>query len=158
MRGWVALLCGLASTAAALTDDERSTIALFERASPAVVYITSLSVRRDFFTLNVPVNPDYGSVIARAPGVFVDPSGNASIGGATGLENVYIVNGQNVTGLRFGNLDAGLASVGARPHKPRSRSWQPRLGWPCSLPAIQRSPHGCFVRLHRFGCCATEVS
>ena len=53
MRGWVALLCALAGTATALNDDERSTIALFERASPAVVYITSLSVRRDVFTLNV---------------------------------------------------------------------------------------------------------
>ena len=26
---------------------------MFEHASPAVVYITSLSVRRDFFTMNV---------------------------------------------------------------------------------------------------------
>jgi S1-C subfamily serine protease len=53
VRWSTALLWVLASTASALTDDERSTIALFERASPAVVYITSLSVRRDFFTLNV---------------------------------------------------------------------------------------------------------
>ncbi len=36
-----------------LAEDEKSTIALFERASPAVVYITSLGYRRDVFGLNV---------------------------------------------------------------------------------------------------------
>ena len=59
------------------------------------------------FTLNVPVEPNYGAVISKAPGAFVDGSGNVSIGGATGLENIYIVNGMNVTGLRYGNLEAG---------------------------------------------------
>jgi S1-C subfamily serine protease len=49
----ILLLCAYACAANALTDDERATIALFEHASPAVVYITSLSVRRDFFTMNV---------------------------------------------------------------------------------------------------------
>ena len=53
MRRILLLLCAFACAANALTDDERATIALFERASPAVVYITSLSVRRDFFTMNV---------------------------------------------------------------------------------------------------------
>jgi S1-C subfamily serine protease len=38
---------------AALTDDERSLTALFEQASPAVVFITSVSLRRDFFRFNV---------------------------------------------------------------------------------------------------------
>jgi S1-C subfamily serine protease len=37
----------------ALTSDEQSITELFERASPSVVYITSISVRRDFFRLNV---------------------------------------------------------------------------------------------------------
>lgn len=36
-----------------LTVDEKSTIALFRRASPSVVYITTLTVARDFFTLNL---------------------------------------------------------------------------------------------------------
>jgi hypothetical protein len=58
------------------------------------------------FTLNIPVDPNYGAVIAKAPGVFIDGSGNASIGGATGLENIYVVNGMNVTGLRYGALEA----------------------------------------------------
>ena len=64
------------------------------------------------FTLSLPINPDYGSVIAKAPGAFVDPSGNVSIGGATGLENIYVVNGMNVTGLRYGMLEAGLPGKG----------------------------------------------
>ena len=59
------------------------------------------------FTLNIPVDPNYGAVITKAPGAFIDGSGNVSIGGATGLENIYIVNGMNVTGLRYGNLEAG---------------------------------------------------
>jgi protease Do-like 1, chloroplastic len=35
-----------------LADEERATISLFERASPATVYITSLANRQDFFSLN----------------------------------------------------------------------------------------------------------
>jgi hypothetical protein len=70
------------------------------------------------FTQNLALNPDYGSVINRAPGVFVDGSGNSSIGGATGLENQYIVNGLNVTGLRFGNLEAGQSSLAGGTNLP----------------------------------------
>jgi S1-C subfamily serine protease len=36
----------------ALADDERTTVDLFERTAPAVVYITNLAVRRDVFGLN----------------------------------------------------------------------------------------------------------
>jgi S1-C subfamily serine protease len=36
-----------------LSNEERETIELFREASPAVVYITSMVVRRDMFTLNV---------------------------------------------------------------------------------------------------------
>ncbi|MEM9057010.1 MAG: trypsin-like peptidase domain-containing protein [Pseudomonadota bacterium] len=42
----------LARPAAALTDAEQATIDLFENAAPSVVYITSVSVRRDFFGRN----------------------------------------------------------------------------------------------------------
>jgi hypothetical protein len=70
------------------------------------------------FTLSLPVNPNYGAVIQRAPGAFVDASGNVSIGGATGLENVYIVNGMNVTGLRYGNLESGGSSIGGGTNLP----------------------------------------
>ena len=36
-----------------LAEDERNTIELFQAASPAVVYITSIEVRRSIFSLNV---------------------------------------------------------------------------------------------------------
>ena len=67
---------------------------------------------------NVPVGRTYGDVIERAPGAFVDGSGNVSIGGATGLENIYLVNGQNVTGLRYGNLESGAATIGGGSNLP----------------------------------------
>ncbi len=70
------------------------------------------------YTLHLAVNPSYGDVIAKAPGVFIDGSGNASIGGATGLENIYIVNGINVTGLRYGNLESGVPSIGGGTNIP----------------------------------------
>jgi S1-C subfamily serine protease len=40
-----------------LADEERATIALFERASPSVVFITSLALRQDVFNLNVQEMP-----------------------------------------------------------------------------------------------------
>jgi hypothetical protein len=76
---------------------------------PPTVDVGSARIGATFdqdFTLHVPVDPNYGAVIAKAPGAFVDGSGNVSIGGATGLENIYIVNGMNVTGLRYGSLEA----------------------------------------------------
>jgi S1-C subfamily serine protease len=53
-RATVLLLWALtcASPAWALTSAERATIELFDDAAPSVVYITSLSVRRDFFGRN----------------------------------------------------------------------------------------------------------
>ena len=36
-----------------LAQEERATIALFERASPSVVYVTSLARQRDYFSMNV---------------------------------------------------------------------------------------------------------
>jgi hypothetical protein len=70
------------------------------------------------FNLKVPNGRTYGDVIQKAPGTFLDPSGNVSIGGATGLENIYIVNGMNVTGMEYGNLDAGAASMGGGTNLP----------------------------------------
>ena len=71
------------------------------------------------FTLNVPVEPNVGDVIVKAPGAFVDGSGNVSIGGATGLENIYLVNGLNVTGLRYGSLNTSSpSSIGGGTNLP----------------------------------------
>jgi S1-C subfamily serine protease len=36
-----------------LLEDEKNTIEIFQKASPSVVFITSLVLRRDFFTLNI---------------------------------------------------------------------------------------------------------
>jgi hypothetical protein len=63
------------------------------------------------FARYIPNGITYGDVISKAPGAFVDPSGNVSIGGATGLENIYIINGLNVTGLEYGNLENGASSI-----------------------------------------------
>lgn len=62
------------------------------------------------YNMNVPLGRTFGDVIERAPGAFIDGSNNVSIGGATGLENQYLINGMNVTGLRYGSLEQGLAS------------------------------------------------
>ena len=70
------------------------------------------------FMNNIPLGRTYGDVIERAPGAFVDGSGNVSIGGATGLENIYLVNGLNVTGLRYGNLESGAATIGGGSNLP----------------------------------------
>jgi hypothetical protein len=70
------------------------------------------------YTRNVPNGSTYGDIISRAPGAFVDPSGNVSIGGSTGLENIYVVNGLNVTGMEYGNLDSGAASLGGGTNLP----------------------------------------
>ncbi|HXU03370.1 MAG TPA: carboxypeptidase regulatory-like domain-containing protein [Polyangia bacterium] len=88
---------------------------------PPAVDIGSARVGAQFdpdFMQNVPLNRTYGDIIERAPGAFVDPSGNVSIGGATGLENIYIVNGVNVTGIEYGNLEAGTPSISGGTNLP----------------------------------------
>src|SRR4029079_19412886 len=91
------------------------------KGKPPVVDIGSARVGATFnsdFLENVPLARTYGDVIERAPGAFVDNSGNVSIGGATGLENIYIVNGVNVTGIEYGNLEAGTPSIGGGTNLP----------------------------------------
>ena len=88
---------------------------------PPVVDIGSARVGAEFnqdFMDNVPLNRTYGDILSRAPGAFVDPSGNVSIGGSTGLENIYIVNGVNVTGIEYGNLESGTPSIGGGTNLP----------------------------------------
>ena len=70
------------------------------------------------FTLNVPNGLDYGDVILKAPGVFLDGTGSVSINGSTGLENIYVVNGLNVTGMEMGNLESGASSLGGGTNIP----------------------------------------
>ncbi len=90
-------------------------------AKPPVVDIGTSRVGATFgekYMNNVPLGRNYGDIIEHAPGAFVDPSGNVSIGGATGLENIYIVNGLNVTGLRYGALESGVPSLGGGTNLP----------------------------------------
>src|SRR4029079_14558383 len=70
------------------------------------------------YTKNLPLGRTYGGILQKAPGAFFDPSGNVSIGGATGLENIYLVNGLNVTGLEFGMLESGQATLGGGTNLP----------------------------------------
>jgi S1-C subfamily serine protease len=49
----VALVIGAPASAQDLTPEERRTIDIFRRARPSVVFITSLSLRRNLFTLDV---------------------------------------------------------------------------------------------------------
>ncbi len=71
------------------------------------------------FDRNIPLGRTYGDVIERAPGAFIDGSGNVSVGGgATGLENTYFVNGLNVTGIQYGNLESGASTIGGGSNIP----------------------------------------
>ena len=88
---------------------------------PPAVDIGSARVGATFdtdYTTNVPLARTYGDIIDHTPGAFVDPSGNVSIGGSTGLENIYIVNGVNVTGIEYGNLEAGTPSISGGTNLP----------------------------------------
>ena len=56
----------------------------------------------------------FDDLIEKAAGAFRDPSGSVSIGGATGLENQYVLDGINVTGLEYGELGSRLSSTFVR--------------------------------------------
>lgn len=60
--------------------------------------------------LNLPSGTSYGEVLTRTPGAFTDRAGNVSIAGASGLENTYLVDGLNVTGIEYGDI------LGRRPN------------------------------------------
>lgn len=55
----------------------------------------------------IPMERNASDVLALAPGAFVEGNtGNVSIAGSTGLENSYVVDGMNVTGLEYGSTQA----------------------------------------------------
>ncbi|MDX2018613.1 MAG: TonB-dependent receptor [Deltaproteobacteria bacterium] len=54
---------------------------------------------------SVPLERNAGDVLSLAPGAFVEGNtGTVSIAGATGLENSYVVDGLNVTGIEYGSM------------------------------------------------------
>jgi S1-C subfamily serine protease len=89
-----------------LADEERATIALFERASPAVVFITSLAVRQSAFSLNVQEIPQ-GS----GSGFVWDRQGHV-------VTNFHVVAGGNAVRVTLADQsDWDAEVVGAAPEK-----------------------------------------
>ncbi|MFL6202471.1 MAG: S1C family serine protease [Thermoanaerobaculia bacterium] len=89
-----------------LAEEERATISLFERASPSVVYVTSLARQRDFFSMNIQEIPQ-GS----GSGFLWDRQGNV----VTNFHVVQPGNQWQVTLSDQSNWDAEL--VGYAPEK-----------------------------------------
>jgi S1-C subfamily serine protease len=71
-----------------LATEERSTIALFRQASPSVVHITTITVARDFFTLNLLQIPE-----GTGSGFVWDDSGHV----VTNFHVIQNANGAQVT-------------------------------------------------------------
>jgi hypothetical protein len=53
---------------------------------------------------NIPLERTYGDLMLKAPGAFLESSGSVSVAGASGLENVYVMDGLNVTGMDVGDI------------------------------------------------------
>jgi hypothetical protein len=67
---------------------------------------------------NLPVGTSYGEVVDRAPGAFTDRSGSVSVAGASGLENVYNLDGLNVTGIEYGDIMNGRPNASGGSNLP----------------------------------------
>lgn len=63
-----------------------------------------LSIGEDYM-VNMPLDRTFGDLMLKAPGAFLETgSGNVSIAGASGLENIYVMDGLNVTGMEYGDI------------------------------------------------------
>ena len=62
-----------------------------------------MTVDEDYMK-NVPLDLTFGDLVLKAPGAFLESSGGVSIAGSSGLENVYVMNGLNVTGMEYGDI------------------------------------------------------
>lgn len=65
------------------------------------------NIKIDEFVTGVPIGRTYSDTFAVAPGVVSGGgtgSGNYSIGGASGLENQYIIDGVNITNTGYGGI------------------------------------------------------
>jgi S1-C subfamily serine protease len=104
---------GVATTAArplargtALDADEQATVDLFRRASPAVVYITTVEVRRDFFTMN-----DYAVPRGAGSGFVWDDDGHI-------VTNFHVIQGAQAAQVTLGDQSTWSAElVGTAPEK-----------------------------------------
>lgn len=67
----------------------------------------------DDYMQYVPLDRTFGDLVLKAPGAFLESSGGVSVAGASGLENQYIMDGLNVTGMEYGDImNKGPASSG----------------------------------------------
>ena len=95
-----------ASAHSGLGEDERSTIARFRAASPSVLFITNLAVRRDFFSMNVTEIPQ-GS----GSGFVWDAQGHV-------ITNFHVVRGAQALQVTLADQSVFEAKViGAAPEK-----------------------------------------
>jgi hypothetical protein len=69
-----------------------------------------LTVDEDYMR-NIPADRTFGDLVLKAPGAFLESSGSVSIAGASGLENVYVMDGLNVTGMENGDIMNKRADV-----------------------------------------------
>jgi S1-C subfamily serine protease len=89
-----------------LADEEKATVSLFERASPAAVYITSLAVRQNAFSLNTTEIPQ-----GTGSGFIWDKQGHV----VTNYHVIAQADAAKVTLADHSNWDAKL--VGVAPEK-----------------------------------------
>ena len=52
----------------------------------------------------IPADRTFGDLVLKAPGAFLESSGGVSVAGASGLENQYVIDGLNVTGMEYGDI------------------------------------------------------
>ncbi len=85
---------------------------LVDRASTS----TGTNIKVTDFTSSIPVGRTYSQLFTTAPGVVSGGgtgSGNYSIGGASGLENSYIIDGVNITNTGYGGIGSFNAIYGS---------------------------------------------
>ena len=89
-----------------IAEEETATIALFKASSPSVVHITTHSVARDYFSLNIQKIPR-GS----GTGFVWDNQGHI-------VTNYHVIKGADIAFVSFGDQDNAAAKlVGAAPEK-----------------------------------------
>lgn len=69
-----------------------------------------MTIGEDYMN-SIPADRTFGDLILKAPGAFMESSGSVSIAGASGLENVYVMNGLNVTGMELGDIMNGRSDA-----------------------------------------------
>lgn len=94
-------------------DESPTETVVVETKAPAVDVGTSQSglTLDPKFVRTAPLGRTFGETLLLSPTALPERSGNISIGGASGLENQYIVDGLNVTGIEYGDLFSRRAAA-----------------------------------------------